>query len=60
MDVSLWVVLLPVLAFFVLQLSGTLSRYAGRRGGRRLSRRQALVLFVLGTAAMIWISVRVL
>lgn len=60
LDVSLWVLLLPVLAFFVLQLSGTLTRYAGRDGGRRLSRRRALLLFVLGCGLLAWLSVRVL
>lgn len=57
---SLWIVLLPVLVFFVLQLSGTLARYAGRKGGRPLPRRRALVLLALGGAGLAWVSVRYL
>lgn len=59
-DIGLWIVLLPVLMFFVLQLGGTLSRYAGRGGGRPLPRRRTLALFAIGCAGLAWISLRYL
>jgi len=39
--------LAPVLVFFAIQFRHNVTRYAGRRGGRRLNARQALALIAL-------------